>query len=203
MQCGICVFNVRSHMHNPFSKPFKNLSVKMLTDGLASRYKLFMNNTLAIKQTDQHAFDLWLAYSCFFRSWRGWSMPWLALAVGSGSYSKTNSSPVTTHSKKWGSFSIDTRKSWHVWLLMCFWSWERFLGTIFAQMFLMHNSSVKIWWITLILKLNLSPINLTLNWWSDLTRSRTLFTFSTFLDVVGLQLHGLLSLWIQNPVGAR
>ncbi len=56
---------------------------KHVDDSLALKYKLFMNDTWAIKKANQHAFDLRLnSFLLLFWSCRGWSVPWHALALG-------------------------------------------------------------------------------------------------------------------------
>ena len=66
---------------------------------------------------------------------------------------------------KWGSFSMDSKKSTQLSLLMSFWSCLRFLGTSFEQMFLIPNSLVNIWWTVMWLKFNFVPVILTVNRW--------------------------------------
>ena len=63
-------------------------------------------------------------------------------------------------------------------------------GTIFAQIFLIPNSLVKIWWTVVWVKFNSSPIILTVNRRSERTRSRILSTFSSVLEDEGLPLRG-------------
>jgi len=62
------VFNVWTNTNDPFSKSFKNFFIKVLVNCLALRYKLLVVYSLAIKETNRHGFDFWLAHSSFFAS---------------------------------------------------------------------------------------------------------------------------------------
>lgn len=64
------------------------------------------------------------------------------------------SCPVTTHSRKWGSFLIAPKKSRLLSFLMWFCSCERFVGTVFAKIYLIPNSLVKISWKIVWVKFN-------------------------------------------------
>lgn len=121
---------------------FKNIWVKMLIDRLALRHKIFVDDFLAIKNANQHAFVLRLCHSYFLGTRRGTWRGSILWHLVSGSFSNTSNAP---RSIKWGSFSIDSKKSGYFFLLMLFWCCVRFFGTIVAQIFLIPNS-FKIWW---------------------------------------------------------
>lgn len=86
-----------------FFDVFQEALVKGLIDCLGLRHKLFLDDSLAIKEANQNEFDLWLAHSYFlgFREAEmSHYMPWHLV---SGLYSNTEDlSPVMKGSKKWG-----------------------------------------------------------------------------------------------------
>ncbi|GBM47733.1 hypothetical protein AVEN_237970-1 [Araneus ventricosus] len=61
-----CKASKGSHTHDPFSHSFKYRSVELLVEGVTSRHKLFLGDSLAIKKETQHAFDRRLAHPCSF-----------------------------------------------------------------------------------------------------------------------------------------
>jgi len=71
-----------------------------------------------------------------------------------------------------------------------FCSLVRIFGTSLAQIFCMPSSKVKISWTVWRFKFNTLLIILTVERRSDLTRSLTLFTFSSVFDVQGLPERG-------------
>jgi len=105
----------------------------------------------------------------------------------SGSYSEIHiSSPVITFFKKYLSLWIRSRRWRHTSFRLSFCSIVRFLGTIFANNFLMANSCVKIWWTVVWLKFNSLAIIRTVSRRSDLTRARTFSTLLSVFEVEGL-----------------
>ena len=109
----------------------------------------------------------------------------------SGSYRKIHvSSPVMTCLKKLLSFSMRSRSSMHTFLCFSFCSLVRIFGTSLAQIFCMPSLKVKISWMVWRFKFNTLLIILTVKCQSDLTKSLTLVTFSSVLDVQGLPERG-------------
>lgn len=168
-----------SHMNEPFSKFFKNPSVKMLTDRLVSRHKLFVDDSMCIEKTNQKAFYLQLAHFSFFGPWRGWIVPPHALTFGF--------CVVLKHSKSWHAiengnhFQLILKNQVRFPFWCPFGLAKRFFGTIF----LIPNIFLKIWSMMFWVKFNFSPNILTVNWWSERTRS-WIQSFSSVLEVEGL-----------------
>ena len=86
---------------------------------------------------------------------------------------------------------MHSRRSRHTFLWFSFCLLVRFFGTIFAQIFRMPNSSVRMSWMVWWFKFNLLPIILTVKHWSYLMRALILVTFSSVFDVQGLPERGL------------
>lgn len=122
--------------------------------------------------TNQHAFDLRLTHSYFFGAWRGWSVQLHALALSFRIALKhQNHVPENRFQKVKAPF--------------LFWFGEMFFETISAQIFLVTNSLLRIWWTVAWVKINSFSTNLTvLTKWS-------LTTFSMVLEVECLPLRGL------------
>ena len=95
-----------------------------------------------------------------------------------------------TYSRNWGSFSINSKTTTHLSLLMSFLSYLRFLGTSFHQIFLIPNSLLNIWWTVVWFKFNSVPIILSVNRWSACRRSWD------YVDIC-------ISSWKQRPSAMR
>lgn len=92
---------------------------------------------------------------------------------------------------------------WHSWLcpkarqvsiMLSFWAWERFFRTLFFQIFLIPHLLVKFWWTIVWVAFNWFSIILTINRWSEPTRSWNLTTFSSVL-AAKFMFHRVLALW--------
>lgn len=167
----------------------------MLIHHLALRRKLIVNDSLAIKKTNQHAFDLRLAHSWLFLALERLKCDTpCSGALFPGHTHTQDSSPIITRSKKWGSFSIAPKNSRHLSFLMSFCSAERFFGPIFAQIFFIPNSLVKLWWTVVWGKFNSSPFIRTVKRRSERRRARILSTFASVLADGGLPLRDLSSI---------
>jgi len=106
----------------------------------------------------------------------------------SGSYSKTQ------QKKKHGSFSICSKKTRNLSLLLSFLSYDRFFRTIFTQIFFISKLLVTIWWTVMWVNFKCYPIILTVNRWSTRIRSWILTMFSSFFAVGGLPQQGSYSI---------
>ena len=104
----------------------------------------------------------------------------------SGSYVNTQvSSHVIIEFNKSGSFSMHCKKSKHNSLRCYFCSSDSSFGTIFAQTFLMFNSSLRICWTLSLSKLTSSATAQTPNLRSFRITSRTFSMLSTVIAVRG------------------
>lgn len=116
----------------------------------------FLVDPLAIKKANRHALD-WLDHSPFL-----FALVRVKCATGAWFPGHTQT-PNTRHelitcSRKWRSFSTAPKSSRHLFFLRSFWSCERFVRPIFAQIYLIPNSLGNIWWTVILAKFKCSLI---------------------------------------------
>ena len=137
--------NAWSHTCHPFPESFKDFPTKSLSDSLSWWHKFLVDDPMTVKK--QMSIDLILDLLILaFLGRREFAVCHYRLRrFVSGSYSKLHdSSPVITRLQNSGSPSRRSRRSRQTSPPLAFCSVVRFFGTIFAHIFLMSKSCVKI-----------------------------------------------------------